>query len=227
MYGTLVRTLQATPLYHPLRSIKLKRFEEREYERWQQRGRAGKVPHRAKQENIRALQQRFNLEVLVETGTLYGDMLAAMRPFFSKLYSIELSDRLHAMAERRFRSDEAIEIIHGDSGEMIPRLLPRLDQAALFWLDGHYSGGVTARADIDTPIVQEVLAIVADERYEHVLVVDDARNFGTDPHYPTVEELQRAVNDHYPAIRVLHDTTYDCLTLFTDKAHALQQTSNG
>jgi hypothetical protein len=67
--------------------------------------------------------------------------------------------------------------------------LPTIDQSALFWLDGHYSGGDTAKGYEDTPIYRELEHILNDSRNEHVIIIDDARLFGTDPTYPSIEEL--------------------------------------
>ena len=58
----------------------------------------------------------------------------------------------------------------------------KLEEPTLFWLDGHYSGGVTARGSKETPILDEVDKILSTKESRHVLIVDDARCFGTDPY---------------------------------------------
>jgi hypothetical protein len=65
----------------------------------------------------------------------------------------------------------------------------KLSQPALFWLDAHYSEGVTARGDKDTPIYEELHLILNAGDIGHVIIIDDARCFGTDPAYPSKEEL--------------------------------------
>ena len=64
-----------------------------------------------------------------------------------------------------------------------------LSEPALFWLDGHYSGGGTARGATDTPVVEELTAVLGSRERRHAVVVDDARCFGSDPAYPSVEEM--------------------------------------
>src|SRR2546425_12007741 len=91
----------------------------------------------------------FRSQIFVETGTYRGDMVEAMKPLFHKIYSIELSDALFAEAQRRFRLDTHVELIHGDSGKELGRVMERIHQPALFWLDGHYSAGDTARGEKD------------------------------------------------------------------------------
>jgi hypothetical protein len=72
-------------------------------------------------------------------------MIAAMRPHFDKIYSIELSDYLYESARNRFKDVVNVEILHGDSGTLLAGLMGKLQQPALFWLDAHYSMGETVR----------------------------------------------------------------------------------
>ena len=77
---------------------------------------------------------------------------------------------------------------------------------ALFWLDGHYSHGVTARGAQDTPILQELTAILADTRFDHCLLLDDARAFGDWQDYPTLDAVRALVHAHHPAWTVAVDS---------------------
>jgi hypothetical protein len=63
-----------------------------------------------------------------------------------------------------------------------------LVEPALFWLDGHYSGGVTARGESDTPIYAELVHVLGSS-HKNVIVIDDARCFGSGAKYPTIEAL--------------------------------------
>ena len=104
--------------------------------------------------------------------------------------------------------DDHVEIIQGDSGVEIENVLKRTDQAALFWLDGHYSEGGTARGEKDTPIMEELNCILNSETPGHVLVIDDARCFGTDPSYPKLDRLKEFILSKNPnaQIRVEDDS---------------------
>ena len=64
-----------------------------------------------------------------------------------------------------------------------------------FWLDGHYSGGVTAKGDKECPILEEVNAIFKFKNIAHILLVDDARSFNGQHDYPTVEELTNHIKN--------------------------------
>jgi hypothetical protein len=45
-----------------------------------------------------------------------------------------------------------ITVLQGDSGNVITRVMQEVFQPVLFWLDAHYSGGITARGELDSPI---------------------------------------------------------------------------
>ena len=146
-------------------------------------------PHIVKQRTIRSFAEKFGPKILIETGTYYGDMVEAMKGYFNQIYSIELSEELYEKAKKRFDGEENVRIIHGDSGVELGRLVGRIEEPALFWLDGHYSAGVTARGDKDTPIYEELTHIFNSHLSKYVIIIDDARCFGNDPAYPNIKEL--------------------------------------
>ena len=88
---------------------------------------------------------------MVEIGTYYGDMVDAMKDVFVQLYSIELSTELYKKAKKRFKAEKRIGLICGDRDLELMNIMNKIDQAALFWLDEHYSAGVTAKGEKDTP----------------------------------------------------------------------------
>jgi hypothetical protein len=199
--------IRATPFYHPVRNWLRATRHGRELRRWEARGRPAPPPHIVKQNTIRTLAKRFGLNTLVETGTYYGDMVEAMKRHFSQVYSIELSRPLWERAARRFRGDRNVTIIHGDSGAELGRVVRELRQPALFYLDGHYTHRDTARGVKDTPIYEE-LAHIFGHGLRHVIVIDDARCFGSDPSYPSMQELRHFVRRSWPtaAIEVADDS---------------------
>ncbi|MCZ7616643.1 MAG: hypothetical protein M5T52_24530 [Ignavibacteriaceae bacterium] len=85
-----------------------------------------------------------------------------------------------------------MEIINGDSGKLLKQLVAKISDPAIFWLDGHYSGFETAKGDIETPIKQELGAILNSE-LNHIILIDDARLFIGQNDYPTIEELKKYI----------------------------------
>ena len=173
-----------------------------DYHHWIKRGKAGPAPHICKQAIIRAYARTYGLRTLIETGTYLGSMINAMKGEFDEIISIELDQKLSEMARRRFAGYGHISIVRGDSAEILPKLLQDVRKPCLFWLDGHYSGGVTAKGATETPIVQELLEILRHPVDGHVVLVDDARKFNGEGDYPTLAEIRRLVDEHRPDWKV-------------------------
>ena len=183
------KIITKTPLYDSLRNLVIRRRELKELADWERNGRPIPPPHIVKQQTLKTFSKRYGLKILVETGTYYGDMVEAMKDVFNQLYSIELSAELYKKAKKRFKGEKHIELICGDSGLELMNLMSKIDQPTLFWLDGHYSAGVTAKGEKDTPIYEELNHILNSTDKGHVIIIDDARCFGADPNYPSIKEL--------------------------------------
>lgn len=184
---------------------------------WQRLGRllnpGPKLPrHAQKQAVVREFARRYGTPYLVETGTCHGDMVAAMQKEFKKIISIELADQFYREVCERFKGVVNVELIHGDSAKKLPEVVARLDAPALFWLDGHYSGGDTARGDSDTPVHEELRAIFQPGAPQHIVLIDDARCFGPHPAYPTLEQVRTLVQAVRPGWQV--EVKGDCIRIF-------------
>jgi hypothetical protein len=184
-----------------------KRMNERQFNKWRKNGCPGPSPHLNKQKTIKEYQSKYSYEVFIETGTYMGDMVEAQKKNFREIYSIELGIDLFNKAKRRFRKDNNVTILQGDSGKVLPEVLLRINEPAIFWLDGHYSDGKTARGDKDCPIYEELNAIFNKNNFDHILLIDDARCFTGNGDYPTLEELTEYIkskNKKYQ-VEVKHD----------------------
>ena len=162
-------------------------------EDWERMGRPIPPPHSVKQAIVRNYADRFAIRVLVETGTYVGDMVNAMCDRFDRVYSIELDGKLCTKARRRFAKYPHIHIIHGDSATVLSEIMKIVEEPCLLWLDAHYSGGITAKANTQSPIVQELVTILEQANMRHVILIDDARCFTGRDGYPTIEELRSLV----------------------------------
>ena len=173
---------------------------------WERQGRPSPPPHIVKEQLIKDYVKTFRASILIETGTYFGDMVHAMRKLFARIVSFELDQKLAAQARDRFAGDNHIEIIQGDSGKLLHDYLTTINERCLFWLDGHYSGGITAKGSLETPIMNELTSILAHPVEGHVILIDDARCFTGENDYPTIEELQRFVKDKKPDWQFSVDT---------------------
>jgi len=114
---------------------------------------------------------------------------------------------LYERARKKFSKFDYISIVQGDSGEVLSVILADIKQPCLFWLDGHYSGGDTAKGRLETPILQELHCVLTHSIEGHVILIDDARLFTGQNNYPTVGEIQELVFKRHPDWRfeVKHD----------------------
>lgn len=180
----ILKTIIPTFVYRKIHIIKA----NRDFAKWVQQGKPIPPPHLAKQLVINDYKEKFNISTLIETGTYNGDMVYAQLKNFKTIYSIELGKDLYEKAVNRFAKQKHVTIIHGDSGKVFIDLIPKIKDRAIFWLDGHYSAGNTAKGEKDCPIFEELNAILKSQ-YEHVLLIDDARCFNGEGDYPTIKGL--------------------------------------
>jgi hypothetical protein len=156
---------------------------------WRLSGRPVPPPPTVKHAIVKEYQRRFGPRVLVETGTFAGGMIDAVKDRFDRIASIELDPGWHARAVERFRACPHVTLLLGDSAVRLQEVVHALTEPALFWLDAHYSGPVTARGAVDSPIVRELEIIRAHPVAGHVVLIDDMRDFQGRDGYPTVDEL--------------------------------------
>ncbi len=173
--------------------------------KWYIKGKPTPAPHIIKQIIIR--RNRGNRRVLVETGTYRGDMLDSQKKYFRQIFSIELDENLFRQARERFTNIPSINIVQGDSGIVLSNILHEINEPAVFWLDGHYSGGVTSKGSHDTPIYDELANIFRHHIRSHVILIDDARCFTGENDYPTISELENYIrsNTHRFSMTVNND----------------------
>ena len=160
---------------------------------WEKKGRPIPPPHVYKQKTVKQYAKLFSIMTFIESGTYRGEMVEAVKTTFDRIYSIELDSALYETAKRRFSKSKSITIIKGDSGRVLPKLLKSIKSPCLFWLDAHYSSGITARGELETPIMKELQCILNHSIKKHVTLIDDASCFVGQNDYPTIEELERFV----------------------------------
>jgi hypothetical protein len=157
-----------------------------------------RLKHWKKQKTILFYKKRFSPDIMVETGTYRGDMVSAMKGNFRKIYSIELSDELYKKAADKFGRDKHIKLFLGDSAKVLPDILSEIKEPSLFWLDAHYSAGITAKGEKNTPVFQELETILNHPVRNHVILIDDAVSFVGEHDYPRIEALDELIKKKNP-----------------------------
>lgn len=114
--------------------------------------------------------------VFVETGTHIGYTVEmAIEIGFKTIYTIELADHFYKRAVAKFKQYKHVFPIYGDSSIKLREILNKVNEPCLFWLDGHWSAGDTARGPVDVPLYQELEVIKNYNNKNHTILVDDVR----------------------------------------------------
>jgi glycosyltransferase involved in cell wall biosynthesis len=171
----------------PLRTIYLSQRNKKIIDDWKNKGKPLPAPPVIKQEIVLNFLKKRHPKIFVETGTFLGDMVEATRYDFKHIYSIELSKDLCTAVKVRFMGAKNITILNGDSSKTLMKLMPDLREPCVFWLDAHYSEGITARGEKETPIAEELEVISHHScREKDIILIDDAREFGKGDYPPII-----------------------------------------
>ena len=163
--------------------------------------------YETKRKTIIGLAKKYQTtDVFIETGTYMGDTVEHVKEYFGSIFSIELSEELAGEAKNRFKNENKINIIQGDSATKLPEILSAIHGNCTFWLDGHYSSEfqlgdsyiVTGKGDKETPIAEELLHIASNPFQRHLILIDDARLFNGKNDYPQKSTLKELVKKHFP-----------------------------
>lgn len=194
--------MQRMPFYSAYKSLS----HYPDYWYWKLRPHPVRSPHLLKQHTVLDYARKFGLRTLVETGTYYGEMVAAVKDRFDRVYSIEYDPALARQATRRFERDPRVQILEGDSAIVLPELLKSLAAPALFWLDAGYWGWDQLKRDPGR-LSTEVEAILGHPVRGHVILMDDARMLNGQNGALTFAEFQSRVASRFPdrAVELRHD----------------------
>jgi hypothetical protein len=130
--------------------------------------------------------------VFIETGTFMGDTTKWASARFKDVHTIELSESLYNQVKNELLEKGNITPHLGDSRDILPKILANINNNIVFWLDGHYSAGVTAGKDDPCPLLKE-LEIILSRNNEDIILIDDARCLLDGEGWPTIFELYKKV----------------------------------
>ena len=197
--------LQRTPLYGAYKAL----GHYPDYWYWNLRGRPQRSPHLLKQKVVRHYGEKYGLTTLVETGTYYGEMVAAMKNRFTQIYSIEFVPELAQRARHKFANLPHVRIFCGDSKLVMPEVLTLLRGPALFWLDAGYYGWIGVRGNEER--LSAELEMILSHPYPHIILLDDARGLTGQDAIPSVNDVKNYVESKFPLRTV--EVKYDIMRI--------------
>lgn len=119
--------------------------------------------------------------VFVETGSNIGDGIqAALKAGFEKVYSIELDEKFYNQCKERFKDDNRVNLILGDSMVELPKLINKIKELNfLLWLDAHWSMEGYVGEMMHDFLPKEMLALIPfkDKLKDAVIMIDDMNHY--------------------------------------------------
>ncbi len=170
-------------------------------------------PNSYKRRNIQELCKQYKFENFIETGTYYGHTTVLIAEIIQNVYTFEPFSPLHKTLDKKFSNFENITLIKSESEKGLPDLLKKINENSMYYLDAHYSGDGTHFGDLETPIMREVELILTSKKFKMILI-DDARNFGSVPDYPSLEFLKQYVSSKSPHYNFY--VKYDQIYIFNE-----------
>lgn len=151
-------------------------------------------------ELILQLKTVYPTSTFIETGTYMGNTAYWASQFFDQVITIEFSQPIYQSVCAKYADIKHIQFIYGDSRTVLREWVPQLQQAAVFWLDAHWSGGATYGATDECPLLEEI-ALINQSAWEHCILIDDARLFIAPPpmehdsdQWPDINEVIQILN---------------------------------
>ncbi|MDD8018876.1 MAG: hypothetical protein PHP42_10925 [Bacteroidota bacterium] len=154
--------------------------------------------------------------VFVETGTFRGETTRWASKYFDTVFTIERAESIYNLHSAELSKLKGVKPLLGDSRTVLPKVVAEIkDRKSIFWLDGHWSGGETAGADDECPVLNE-LAILSGRKND-IILIDDARLFLSAPpqphkpaEWPTIVEIIDAMSEREarPFIQIIDDIIF-------------------
>ncbi|WP_430711518.1 hypothetical protein [Nodosilinea sp. AN01ver1] len=140
----------------------------------------------------------------METGTYYGRTSVWASKIFKNVFTIEYSREIFEIVSSKHSNIENIKFSFGDSRSQLSKVLEEIKGPALFWLDAHWSGGLTYGDNDQCPLIQEI-NILNSTGQDHFILIDDARLFLSPPQppheinqWPSISEVINALRFKFP-----------------------------
>lgn len=124
---------------------------------------------------------KCNHDIFIETGTYKGGSVElALECNFKKIYTIDISTQHKTLCESKFKSEiesKQIELLFGDTIDVLPNVINKINEPCLFWLDSHFDVHADVRGKYDCPILYELDVIQSSNIKSHTIMIDDLRIF--------------------------------------------------
>lgn len=114
--------------------------------------------------------EKYPAEYFIETGSYTGGGIgAALKMGYNNVISIEYDSVLYNACVRIYGKLDNVTLVNGDSATELEKVLENINNKALIFLDAHFMD--------HNPILQELDAIKNCKYKQHIIMIDDRREF--------------------------------------------------
>lgn len=142
--------------------------------------------------NLSLLKQELGINTLYETGTGLGaSLLWAHQSGISNLTSIEQDTGTLAAAKIKLKDVSAVNLLQGDTMDLINDLPTKTKDPCLIFLDAHFAGGAdfkdvqaylqSAKDPRSLPLLEELRVLATKDLSSGWIIIDDARLYVDGP----------------------------------------------
>jgi len=152
------------------------------------------MPSLTLQQLIEIIPYYQSYPIFVETGTYLGHTIFEMDKYFEELHTVEIKKEFYESAKNSYQGSK-ITFHLGDSINELSKIVCKLSNNTIFFLDGHWSSEQTGRGIKDVPLLEELQQIMKDFKHQGIIIIDDYRLFGKNPIDGSCNEDWSEIND--------------------------------
>jgi len=153
---------------------------------------------------VKKYLDQFQIDVVVETGTLHGWTTAFFSDYVEQVHTIEVRDEPLVKARELLKTRSNIHIHHGNSAELLPPILNSIspEQFVLFYLDAHW---------LDYwPLFDELNIIKKCGMKKIIIMIDDFKVPGTTYSYDSYNGISNDIETVGPYLTsIFGEYSYD------------------
>ena len=126
----------------------------------------------------------------IETGTFIGETTKFLSKNYPRVHTIEASNECIQIAKRYVGRKSNITFYQGTSEDLFESILQKQTGCINFWLDAHFSSGITYEGSNLSSIISELLSISKNiNKFDQIAVfIDDIDGHFFDPKsYPKID----------------------------------------
>jgi hypothetical protein len=151
---------------------------------------------------ITSTKAKVSAKNFIETGTYLGVTTRRCSSHFDRVYTIELDPELAKQASDFLKDRQNVKVLQGDAIDLLATVLKEDISDILVFLDGHFSGGVTACGSMPEPAIEEIKILAQWKSKIAGIIIDDFRLFGTELGFPSKSILFETIEKYLPEFSV-------------------------